>query len=101
MLDLDVWIRIAMKYDIFVIQEKLIDFRVGETSTSSQDNARVIVAFESSKLLKHFLKIDDLDLLHKVFDLKKKIPYLMRLVKKVIFWKYAISSFKKSLRASR
>jgi hypothetical protein len=72
MLDLDVWIRIAMKYDIFVIQEKLIDFRVGETSTSSQDNARVIVAFESSKLLKHFLKIDDLDLLHKVFDLKKR-----------------------------
>jgi len=71
MLDLDMWIRIALKYNIFVIQEKMISFRVGEASTSSQDNARVIANFESGKLLNHFLKIDDADLLYKILDIKK------------------------------
>ena len=71
MLDLDMWVRIALKYDLFVIQEKLIDFRVGEASTSSQDNAKVISDFECPKLLRHFLEINDIDSACKILEIKQ------------------------------
>jgi len=72
MLDFDMWIRLLMKYNIHVLQEKLLDFRVGESSNSSKSNALMIAGFECSNAISHFFKIDDFYLLEKVFKIKKE-----------------------------
>jgi glycosyltransferase involved in cell wall biosynthesis len=72
MLDLDMWIRVALKYDLFVIQEKLVDFRVGESSNSSKDNAMIVAGFECEKAMNNFLKIDDLELICKIFGVSNR-----------------------------
>lgn len=72
MLDLDMWIRLVLKYDIHVIQEKLIDFRVGESSNSSKRDAPMIAGFECGNIMQNFLEIDNFALIEKIFKINKK-----------------------------
>jgi glycosyltransferase involved in cell wall biosynthesis len=58
--DFDLWIRICLKYDIEILDQKLIRFRrIGEDSNASGDNVknRVGSRFEYLQILNHYLKI--------------------------------------------
>ncbi len=58
--DFDLWIRICLKYDIMILDQKLIRFRrIGEDSNASGDNikSRIRNRFEYRQVLNHYLKI--------------------------------------------
>lgn len=58
--DFDMWVRVCMKYEIFVLQEPLIKFRVlnGEANESGINPRTIISAqFESKLILNHYLKL--------------------------------------------
>ena len=76
MQDLDMWIRICKKFEIFIIEEKLTAFRVGESSTSCRDDNRFISVFEFKKLLSNYLEFSSLEEFKKVFPELKKCEKL-------------------------
>lgn len=67
MQDLDMWIRICKKFEIFVIEEKLTAFRISDASTSCGDNNRFVSVFEFKKVLSNYLNIASLDDFRKIF----------------------------------
>lgn len=74
MLDWDMWIRLCWQYEIWVLEEKMTDFRVGTSSTSCQDNAKYIAKFETARILERFLEIKDKKLFEEIFgeiDIRK------------------------------
>jgi glycosyltransferase involved in cell wall biosynthesis len=73
--DFDMWIRLALRYEIHVMPEKLFRFRVreGEANTSGnrpETHSRGL--YEYSLLLNHYLKINVLDDLIKIFPEARK-----------------------------
>lgn len=68
--DFDMWVRLALRYDIHVLPEKLVRFRVRAAEANASGNrpdTRSRGAYEYSLILNHYLKIDRLDDLIKVF----------------------------------
>ncbi len=58
--DYDFWIRLCMKYEIFIIPEDLVMFRVHAGNISGQrPEAIVRDAWERTRILKHYLRLTD------------------------------------------
>jgi glycosyltransferase involved in cell wall biosynthesis len=73
--DFDMWVRLALRYDIHVLPEKLVRFRVRAAEVNASGNrtdTRSRGAYEYSLILNHYLKIDRLDDLIKVFPEARK-----------------------------
>ena len=68
MLDWDMWIRLCWQYEIWILEDKMTDFRVGSSSTSCQENAKYIAKFETAKILERFLEINDKKLFEEIFS---------------------------------
>lgn len=68
--DFDFWVRLALKYNIHVLEEELIRFRIlnheANASAPTIENIRR-AHWEFSYILPHFLKLDSLDEYLKVF----------------------------------
>lgn len=90
--DLELWVRLCMKYDIHIIPEELSNFRIisGEANVSSntpEKNNRFY--WESIKVLYHFLKLEKDELMlifpeikkrfYKTFD-KQFLPYYLAMI---------------------
>ena len=68
--DFDLWIRICLKYDIKVLDQKLIGFRrIAEDINASGDNIknRIRNRYEHRQILNHYLKIKQPDELLLIF----------------------------------
>ncbi|MHA1279615.1 MAG: glycosyltransferase [Candidatus Helarchaeota archaeon] len=68
--DFDFWTRLCMKYEIYIIPENLIKFRVrnDEANVSGQRTESMIrTSWEYAHILKNYLKINSVDILLKVF----------------------------------
>jgi glycosyltransferase involved in cell wall biosynthesis len=72
--DLDVWIRVCLKHDIYVLPEKLVRYRVraNRTNTSTDSTTRIRRPFEFLQVLNNYRKIAAPDELMKVFPLAEK-----------------------------
>jgi lipopolysaccharide heptosyltransferase II len=68
--DLDMWIRLCMKYSIHILPEKVFKFRIrqGEANLSgNREETRIRDVWEHEQVLKHFLHIKSVDELCKIF----------------------------------
>ena len=68
--DFDLWVRFCLKNNIYILDEKLINFRrISEDKNASGDNinSRIRNRFEHEKILHHYLEIDSYDQLINVF----------------------------------
>lgn len=73
--DFEMWIRLCLKYEIHVLPEKLIKFRVldNEKNTSgSRPATKVRVMYEGYKISTHFRNINKYDELVKIFPSVEK-----------------------------
>jgi glycosyltransferase involved in cell wall biosynthesis len=73
--DLDMWMRLCLKYDIHVMADKLVKFRVrnNEANTSgSRPETRIQWAYEFHKLLQNYRKLTRFEDLVKVFPAAEK-----------------------------
>lgn len=73
--DLDLWIRILFKYEIHVLPEKLLLFRIRkEEKNVSADTpeSRARSMYEFSQVLKNFLKIKNISEFKKIFPNEEK-----------------------------
>jgi hypothetical protein len=60
--DLDMWVRLCLKYEIYVLKDKLVKFRLrqGETNASGNTTPNQIRArFEYKQILNHYLEINE------------------------------------------
>jgi glycosyltransferase involved in cell wall biosynthesis/multidrug resistance efflux pump len=74
--DFDMWIRLVTKYQIHILVENLVKFRLlkdqGNISGNTpKNNSRLIL--EWSQILKNYLQPEILDNLHQIFNLKTNI----------------------------
>jgi glycosyltransferase involved in cell wall biosynthesis len=68
--DFDMWVRLAMKFEIHVIQEKLSRFRVHQDEVNTSGNrpdVRVRMPFEYLQILENYRTISDFSELKKIF----------------------------------
>jgi glycosyltransferase involved in cell wall biosynthesis len=73
--DFDMWIRLCFKYEIYVLPEKLVRFRVRDNEANTSGNrpdARIRVCTESHECLKNYLMVPSLDELIAIFPAAKK-----------------------------
>lgn len=87
--DFDMWIRLCLKHNIHILDEKLIKFRIraGNANASSSGNPRNLIRnrFEWKQVFDHYLKIDEVDFFLKIFPDAEKygrvkkslIPYFL------------------------
>ena len=86
--DFDMWVRVCLKYQIHILDEKLVRFRLmqGETNASgNRPSNHIRIRFESLQIYQHYLKINDKDMFIKVFPEatrygsieSKYIPYFL------------------------
>ena len=73
--DFDMWVRLCLKYEIFIMPEKLIKFRLLDNEANSSGNrpdVRIRHSVEYSYVVKSFSSLKTYEELQKVFpDLKK------------------------------
>lgn len=75
LLDLDMWIRLCQRYDIYITPEELTKYRVrtGEISASgNRSDARIRLATEHALVLRNYLRIRDLETLYRIFPEAKR-----------------------------
>jgi len=89
--DFDIWIKICLEHEIFIIQEKLIKFRIRtdeKNVSGNRPDSLILFHNETNYILRNYLKIDSTDTLLKIFpelENKKKsitnatIPYYIAL----------------------
>lgn len=68
--DFEMWVRVCAKYDIYILEDKLVKFRIldGECNASGLNPENIVRGqFERYKLFDSFCLIDDIDLFNKVF----------------------------------
>lgn len=68
--DLDMWMRLCLKYEIHVLQEPLVRFRVRDNEANASGNrpeTRIRAGNESLILLDNYRALDDIEQLVKVF----------------------------------
>ncbi len=73
--DFDMWVRLCMKYEIFVLPEKLIKFRVRDNEKNSSGNTsknRARISFEFYTILKNYLSIETFEEFAAIFERAKK-----------------------------
>jgi glycosyltransferase involved in cell wall biosynthesis len=73
--DLDVWIRLCMKYEIYVLPDKLFKFRIRKNEANvsgSRPDTRIRLMFEGYKVLQNYRNIDNFEELVMVFPSAKK-----------------------------
>ncbi|MBT7038657.1 MAG: glycosyltransferase, partial [Bacteroidetes bacterium] len=73
--DFDMWVRLAMKYEIHVMPEKLIRFRIHRDESNSSGNrsdTRIRIQFEYLQVLENYREILSYSELVKIFPLAKK-----------------------------
>jgi glycosyltransferase involved in cell wall biosynthesis len=73
--DFDMWIRLCLKYEIYVLPEKLVKFRVRDNEANTSGNrpeTRIRLFYESYKLLANYLKISSFDEMVKIFPSARK-----------------------------
>ena len=86
--DLDMWVRLCLKYDIHIVNEKLVRFRImADKSSASADklSTHIRARFESMHILNHYLAINDREIFLKIFPKAEKygvveeeyIPYFL------------------------
>lgn len=87
--DFEMWIRICLKYDLFILDQKLTRFRIrsenANASSSGNPKNRIRTRFEWKQIFDHYLKIDDINFFLKIFPDAQKygkpkselIPYFL------------------------
>ena len=73
--DFDMWIRLCLKHEIYILPEKLVRFRVhaNEMNTSgSRPETRIRVQFEYLQILENYISLSSLEEFLKVFPLAQK-----------------------------
>lgn len=73
--DLDMWIRVCLNYEIHIIREKLIRFRVRDNqanTSASRPDTRIRSTYETYKLLQHYRRITRFDDLVRVFPTSRE-----------------------------
>lgn len=73
--DFDMWIRLCLKYEIHILPEKLVRFRVRDNeanSSGSRPESRIRTAYEFYKLLPHYRALTCFEDLVKVFPAAEK-----------------------------
>jgi glycosyltransferase involved in cell wall biosynthesis len=86
--DLDMWVRLCLKYDIHIVNEKLVRLRIlADKSSASADklSTHIRVRFEYIQTLNHYLTINDRETFLKIFPEaeeygvveKEYIPYFL------------------------
>lgn len=73
--DFDMWIRLCLNYEIHVLPERLIKFRVRDNEANASGNrpeTRIRGIYENYKLLPNYRKIKSFDSLVKVFPFAEK-----------------------------
>ena len=86
--DQDMWTRLCFKYDIHILNEKLVRFRImADKSSASADklSTHIRVRFESMQILNHYLMIKDSQFFISIFPEARKygeaeskyIPYFL------------------------
>lgn len=58
-LDLDMWVRVCSRYEIYVLDEALTKFRSGSNSTSSSSFSGDISSYESEVIYQQYLGFED------------------------------------------
>ena len=75
--DFDMWIRFCLKYDLYIIDEPLVGFRIRENdlNESGFSHANLIRgSFEQKQVLNNFSQINSVEALRKIFpDLNEEI----------------------------
>jgi len=74
--DFHLWVRLCLKYNIFILPESLTKFRVGHTEKQISGNTSDRITrnfYEYKKVLEYYLKIENIDELLKIFPEIKKI----------------------------
>ena len=86
--DLDMWVRLCFKYEIHILDEKLVRFRIrADEANAGADTMpnRIRIRFEHMQILNHYLKINDKQFLLNIFPEAQKygkveskyIPYFL------------------------
>jgi len=86
--DQDMWVRLCLKYDIHILDEKLVRFRIpADKSSASADkpSTHIRLSFEYIQILNHYLGINDREIFSKIFPEAEKygvveegyIPYFL------------------------
>ena len=87
--DFDMWVRLSLKYNFYILDEKLTKFRVRKDEknvSGDKPSTNIRAKFERLHLLDHFLKLDDIEFFLKIFPESKKfgdlknvnmIPYFL------------------------
>jgi O-antigen biosynthesis protein len=68
--DFDLWIRLCMKYEIYILPEQLVKFRIRNNELNASGRKRdslVRYQFEYVHILSNYLKIDNPDMLKRIF----------------------------------
>ncbi len=69
--DMDMWVRVCSKYDIYILQEKLIKFRIldGEKNSSGNNVPNILRGyFDYGKLLDSYAQLSDIETFNAVFS---------------------------------
>ena len=77
--DFDFWIRLCMKYDIFIMPENLVKFRLCQSQGNASGNTpknSSRVTLESAQILKNYLRGEVFDDLVNIFPLTENINEL-------------------------
>lgn len=86
--DFDMWVRLCMKYEIFVLPEKLTKFRVRENEANASGNTlenRSRYFFEYYMILKNYLEIDSFEEFKTIFKLTNKYDNGNNFLKEFVF----------------
>jgi glycosyltransferase involved in cell wall biosynthesis len=86
--DLDMWVRLCMKHEIHVLDEKLVRFRIRNNELNASGNKisnHIRTHFEYKHILDHYLEISDVNTFVKIFPNttnygqvdKRFIPYFL------------------------
>ena len=86
--DFDMWVRICFNHDIYILDEKLVRFRIRDNDaniSSPTPETHKRIKFEQKQILNHYLSIDDVSLFLKIFPdsrkygkvIKELIPYFL------------------------
>ena len=85
--DFDMWIRVCLKHNIHIINEKLTISRLMNNDNNTSDilENRIRFKFEFKQVLNHYLKINDVEFFKKIFPesekygklCKEMIPYFL------------------------
>ena len=72
--DLDLWVRVCLKYEIFILPEKLVRYRVRlkATNASTDPSTRVRRPFEFLQVLNNYRRIESSEELTKIFPAAEK-----------------------------